>query len=141
MRTHLTRIHEAYLLIKDPRATRIAFLIAYLSVLQSGVAALIHPPTSIAAEIGPWLTLVWAISLTVGGLVGAASVLQGWNYVERIGVAALLTGTAIYGVVVLTLHFSSGGQRLTQAGFVAFALSMLIWRLWEIRRYLIEPRG
>jgi len=134
-------VHGLWMRIADPRVQRVAFFIAYLAVAQSGVNALIRPPSSIEGELGTVLTLIWALFLTFGGVVGAGTVLQGWNYLERLGVGALIVGAVMYGGIVLSLHFIQDGQRLTQWGFVTFCAVILIWRLWDIRGYAIAPRG
>ena len=127
--------------IADPRVERLTFFGVYLLLGQSGVQALVSPPTSIEGAWGGPLTLAWGLFLTLGGALGALSVLPGWNYVERLAVLATFTGALMYGSVVLILHYTSDGQRLSQLGFVAGWLLIFTYRAWTIRRYAIAPKG
>lgn len=126
--------------VAEPRVQRLAFLFVYLLLAQSGINALVSPPNTLEGAWGAGLTTVWACAISFGGVVGAIAVLPGWNFIERPAVIAVMTGAFMYGSMVLWLHYTSSGQRLTQWGFVFAWVAIFLWRLWEVRRYAIAPK-
>ena len=85
------------------------------------------------------LTAIWGSLLLGGGVLGLIGCLPGWWWVERAGVLAAGTGAAIYLVVILSLHASTPGSRLVQAGFVALTLVWLAVRWLRIRGAQLDP--
>lgn len=128
-----------WLKIHEPRVVHVVQCAIYLVTLAVGVVALVAPPTSIEGAVGEMLTVVWALSLIIGGALGAATVLPGIWLLERLAVIACGTGAAMYGSVVLNLHFSEGGNRLPQAGMIAIVLLSFVQRWARIRRYAFDP--
>lgn len=129
-----------WLRIKEPRVLRVVFLLGYLVTLFTGVATLVSPPRTIEGELGPILSVSWALFWILGGAAGAATVLPGWWQVERYAAAAALFGIGIYGLVVIVLHATEEGSRLTQFGVLTIALLFYVLRLVLIRGHDFEPR-
>ncbi len=50
-------------------------------------------------------------------------------------------GAGIYFYVVLSLHISQSGSRLTQMGWIALGALLFVVRWLLIRKYSFEPRG
>ncbi len=131
----------AWLGIKEPRVIRVIFLIGYLVTIGTGVATLTNPPRTIEGELGPILSVSWSLFWIVGGLVSASTVLNGWWQLERYGVVASMFGIGIYGVVIVMLHYTAGGSRLTQLGILSIGMLFFVLRLAWIRGHDFEPRG
>lgn len=129
-----------WLRIKEPRVLRVVFLLGYVVTLLTGVATLVSPPRTIEGELGPILSVSWALFWILGGAAGAATVLPGWWQVERYAVAAALFGVGIYGLVVVVLHATEEGSRLTQFGVLITAFLFYVLRLVLIRGHDFEPR-
>lgn len=126
--------------VAEPRVQRAAFLILYLFHITAGGAVIIGQPTDIAGLSGEQ-TIIWGMFLIMGGALGAVSVLPGWNFLERVGVAAVLVGIAIYSVALATTPATNPPIRVAFWCFVTGWLVVFALRLWEIRRYLIAPRN
>lgn len=131
---------EVWLRIKEPRFLRVLFLLGYLVTLGTGIATLTNPPTTIEGQLGPVLSVSWALFWIAGGIVASLTVLQGWWEAERYGVYASLVGVAIYAAVVIALHLQSPGSRLTQLGVLIVAALFFALRLVLIRGHDFEPR-
>ncbi len=136
----MTPYLDMWLRIKEPRVLRVIFLAGYLVTLGTGIATLTNPPTTIEGQLGPVLSVSWALFWIGGGLVAALTVLQGWWEVERYGVYASMLGVVIYGCVLIALHVQSPGSRLTQLGVLAVAILFYVLRLVLIRGHDFEPR-
>lgn len=122
---------------------KLAYLLIYVTTVTIGVVTLVAPPQSIAGEIGPVVTVVWASLFIVGGLVGMVTVLPGWWWAERLlAIAPVLLGLAIYLAVVIALQAQSdaGSSRLTQLGIIVLASAPFAIRALVIREYSYEPR-
>jgi hypothetical protein len=126
--------------VTEPRHIKATYACVYLLVLTTGIATLLGPPRSIEGQLGTVLTVLWSVFLVVGGTVGAVTVLPGWWWAERMGIILTSTGIGIYGLVVLTLHLTQEGSRLTQLGMILLAWSVLVVRWVLIRHYSFEPR-
>ena len=108
--------------IADPRSVSALSAAAWASVTLAGIGALRYgPPSSIATELGPWLTLAWVWLYITGGALAVIGALPGWWYLERAGITLLVIGLIIYGGVVWTLHHTTPGNRAPQ-GFIVVAL-------------------
>lgn len=138
----LRRVWES---ITAPRHIKVTYLGIYVVTALTGVVTMISPPQTIAGEIGPLITPVWAALFIVGGVAGALSVLPGSWWVERLlGIAPIGLGLTIYAVVVGILHVQSvepGSSRLTQVGIIAIAASVFLIRFLLIREYSYDPRA
>ena len=133
-------IIRVWVSIHEPRVVKAIYFGVYLLTLTTGVITLIDPPQSIGGVLGSWLTTVWSISLIVGGLGAALSVFPGWWWSERLGSVLALLGLGIYALIVLYLHLSDSGPRLTQLGMILIASCVFLVRMAMIRKYTFEPR-
>lgn len=127
--------------IAEPRRLKAVYFVAYLVTVFVGVAALLDPPNTVQGKLGGALTVVWGAFLLLCGFLGAASVFPGWWGTERLAIAAGYVGLGIYAAVVLTLHLTEPGARLTQLGVIVLASFVLTVRLVLIRGSDYEPRG
>ena len=125
--------------IDEPRIHRVMWLIRYAIITAAGLLVIFMTPRAIIQELGTWGTAVLALTLTAGGVIGALFVLRHKWFWERIAIWLAGAGVAIYFVNTVSLHFSSEGNRLFQACFLAWALISLIDRHIEIVRYEVEP--
>lgn len=126
--------------ISEPRHLKLLYAIIYAIVLATGVATLLEPPRSIEGQLGITLTVIWSVFLIVGGFGGMLTVLPGWWWAERLSMILTFAGIGIYGTVVLSLHLTAEGSRLTQMGMILLATSVFAVRWLLIRRYSFEPR-
>lgn len=126
--------------ITEPRHLKVLYAAIYLVAAVTGILALFWPPRSVEGALGEVLTAAWAISLLVGGTLGAMCVFPGWWAFERIGITLILTGLSIYAVVLMTIHISEEGSRYALVGMTALAASVFVVRLISIRWYTFEPR-
>lgn len=137
-------IRAAWARITEPRHMKVAYLVVYAITTAVGVITLITPPQSIAGEVGPVLTTIWASLFIAGGLTGMITVLPGWWWAERLlAIALVILGLAIYFTVVVILHAQSadtGSSRLTQLGIILLASAPFTIRFLIIREYSFEPR-
>lgn len=134
-------IRELWERITEPKAQRIVYAIVYMVTFLTGVGTLWMPPNSIAGQLGPALTTFWSIFLILGGIVGLATVFSRWWKMERVGITLTLGGVAIYGTVVLYLHFTQPGSRITQLGMIILAALLFILRLILIQGRDFQPRS
>lgn len=132
------RSRALWMKIAEPRVQRITFFILYLLHAAAGLALLFAEPVPVQYVFGQWPAVVWGVLLVVGGGVGAVAVLPGWNFLERVGIAAIVIGIAMASLLILAL---------VPPGGVAFALWLLVsawivvfaYRAWEVRLYLVAP--
>lgn len=118
-----------------------AYAVLYVITIGTGIATLLVPPTSISGELGAPLTVAWSVFLIMGGFGGLLTVFPGWWWAERLSICLVWTGLGIYTLVVLSLHFTSSGSRLTQLGVLLLASGLGYVRWLTIRKYSFEPRG
>ena len=120
---------------------RVIFLAGYLVTFGMGVVTLASPPSTIEGLLGPILSVSWSLFWIIGGAAGAATILPGWWEVERYAVASSMFGIGIYGAVILLLHFTEPGSRLTQLGALLLGVLFFLLRLALIRGHDFEPRS
>lgn len=137
----LRRLHRAWLRITEPRHMKATYAGLYTITILTGIATLLVPPTSISGELGEPLTVAWSVFLIMGGFGGLLTVFPGWWWAERLSIVLVWAGLGIYGIVVISLHFSSSGSRLTQLGMICLAAGVGYVRWLQIRKYSFEPRG
>lgn len=128
-----------WMMLHEPRVITAATGVMWAILIGIGAAALLAPPATISHQMGPTLTVVWAILLMVGGLAGLVGCLPGWFWIERVGLILTGTGASMYLAVVLLLHYAEPGSRLVQAGFVILTLDFLVVRWLRIRGPQIDP--
>jgi len=127
--------------ITEPRHMKAAFFVLYVVTIGTGFVTLLVPPTSIAGELGQPLSVTWAVFWLLGGFGGALTVFPGWWWAERLSIVLVWAGFGIYAFVVLSLHFTSSGSRLTQLGVIFIASGVGYVRWLMIRKYTFEPRS
>lgn len=125
--------------IAEPRVQRAAYFVIYLMHVLSGAAIILGQPDPVAHAIGAPLTAAWGMFLAGGGLIGAIAVLPGWNFVERIGIVAVLFGVALCSVVILGTPGLTPGTALAFWALVAAWVVVFLLRAYEIRMYSIAP--
>lgn len=153
-------LQRAWQRITEPRRLKVIYLFIYMVTAWVGVVTLLRPPQTIAGEIGPIVTLVWASLFVLGGVAGLVSVLPGWWWVERLlCLTPIGLGLLIYAIVVSVLHVQgaregapgigiillirgedAGSSRLTQIGIILLASAPFILRAPLIQGYSYEPR-
>lgn len=137
-------IRQLWERITEPRTMKVTYLSIYVLTALIGTVTLVSPPASISGEIGPVITIIWAVLFIVGGIAGAVTVLPGWWWAERLlAISPVLFGLSIYLIVVVTLHvqnMESGSSRLTQVGIITLASMPFVIRALVIREYSYEPR-
>ena len=127
--------------LREPRVQTFFVGLIWATLFHIGVAAILEPPNTVAHEIGPVLTDVWAISFVVGGTLGFIGTLflPDWWWIERLGIISTLTGTLIYLTVVVSLHYTQPGNRLVQAGFILLAILQLLSRWVKVSGPQLDP--
>lgn len=133
-------IRRAWARVTEPRHMSVVYGGVYTVAALIGVATFLVPPTTIAGELGPMLSSAWAALFIVGGVLGMSTVLPGWWKWERWAIALNLAAIGIYGYVVITLHFTATGSRLTQLGVLVLAALLFIVRWLLIRGRTYGPR-
>jgi hypothetical protein len=130
-----------FMRIKEPRSTRLAFFCIYLILFLGGISSFYGPPLTIEAVLGAGLTAAWGILFTLGGALGASSVLRGSWWMERAGLIFCATAYGMYGVVITGLQLSESRPYSMQLCIIAVALITLVLRWSQIRRYQFDPEG
>jgi hypothetical protein len=130
---------KLWLRVQEPRALSAIYFFAYLAVAVLGLAVVIDPPHSIQGSIGQTLLICWALFLVVGGGIGAATVLQGVWWLERLG--AILCGFAmlVYGAAICGVPLTQVSVRVASLAFVIFAVLAFAARLVQTRHYAYDP--
>jgi hypothetical protein len=124
--------------VAEPRVHRTGFFVIYLLHTLGGLAILSTVLGDYRLVLGEVITTVWSGFLVLGGVTGAASVLSGRNYIERVGILSLFVGFVLAVIVLSATPPSPGGLALwciLVGWLVVFAL-----RIWEIRLYLVAPK-
>lgn len=134
-------VTEWWLRVPEPREMSVAFTFVYVAAFLTGLATLLNPPMSLSKEVGGEQVMA-----SVGGLLiaGALIAMLGgarryWK-LERIGLGVMTGAIGIYGLIVLILHHSSTGSRLTQLGIIVIALMCFGVRFLMIWRFSFQPR-
>jgi hypothetical protein len=138
--TRMNWIMRLWNRIAQPRVQRFAHFVLYIFHLIAGAAIILGQPTDIAGLSGEQ-TLIWGIFLVIGGVIGAVSVLPGWNFFERVGITSIMVAIAIYSVALVTHPAVNPPVRVAFWCFITAWLVVFALRAWEIRRYLIAPTG
>lgn len=126
--------------ITEPRHLKLTYFVLYGIALWTGFVTMVRPPQSIEGALGAPLTSVWAGFVIMGAFGGILTVFPGWWWAERLSIVLIWAGAAIYFIVVLSLHVTGTGSRLTQMGFILLAVGLFFVRWLLIRKYTFEPR-
>lgn len=131
-----------WLRVPMPRELSVAFTLLYALALGAGIVTLIYPPVSLSREVGgPQVMASVGALLIVGALLSMyGGAREHWK-VERIGLWLCSWALLIYAGIVLVLHFSSTGSRLTQLLVIGMALVAFLIRFLMIWRFTFRPRG
>lgn len=125
--------------VKEPRVITFLTWLGYVALTIVGAYALVNPPSTVEGALGPFAMYATAGMVFAGGLAGVAGTLPGWREMERLGIASILGGSAIYSTLVLILHFTEDGNRSFQAGFIIFGITSLASRWVRIKDHTFEP--
>lgn len=136
--SHLQRLfptlYKLYLKIAEPRTVRLLYFGIYMVMLVAGISVLFHPPRSMEGVLGAALVLVFGLSVTLGSVCAAVSVLPGIWFLERAGVIAIWTGLGLYTLTMFAIHASAVAIAIP----IGFILTLVLrWR--EIKRYQLAP--
>lgn len=135
LRRWFPRAHQAFLMIAEPRVTRLIHFGIYLSLLVAGVGVMYSPPSTFQEILGVALVHVFGGFIILGGILGAFAVLPGIWWLERAGLIALGTGLALYLIIVVGLQSSPIGVSITLAFLLTFVL-----RWMDIKGAQLAPR-
>lgn len=117
-----------------------ALMMSIYGVLAvAGLSALVVPPISIAGEIGPFLTHVWAGFLLVGGALGVAATPRGFWWIERVAILSVGTASMMLLATTLYMHFTSAGNRVVTASAWLAVFLFLAIRYLRIRGFGLDP--
>jgi hypothetical protein len=130
-----------WLRVPTPREFSIAYTIVYLVSFLTGIVTLIAPPITIKTEIGPAAMASIGYLLIVGALISMVGGARKFWKLERVGLWFMSCAWGIYGILVLILHVTTPGSRLTQLGAVTLALILYFIRYLMIRKYTYQPGG
>ncbi|MBS3177772.1 MULTISPECIES: hypothetical protein [unclassified Pseudoclavibacter] len=124
-----------------PPHMRAIYVWVYILTICGGVVTWTSPPRTIASEIGPILSNVWALALLCGGILGLIFVATPWWAMERAAVLLSMSGLGVYAYVVLILHLGSepGSSRLLQLVVIVLAATLYFIRLVSVRHYSFQP--
>lgn len=126
--------------ITEPRRLNAIYAAFYVIAMLTGVVTLLYPPQSIEGVLGGALMAIWSVLFLLGGLGGLSTCLNGrWKW-ERWSIGSILMGIGIYGAVIISLHITQAGSRLTQLGILTIAAGLFVVKLELIRWYSFDPR-
>lgn len=127
--------------IQEPRVKKLLAACAYTAAVLVGVHTIREPPSSLQGVLGLAITTAWGVFYLAGGLLGLGSVVQGWWWLERLGIYTILIGAGLYLIVIFFLHLTSEtGNRLPQYWAIFVSVPMVAYRLTDIWKLPYEPR-
>lgn len=106
---------------------------------MAGLVTLAFPPSTIKNELGPYMSIAWAFMFIIGGVIGMLTIYTDRWKEERLGIKFIGLGLMVYTAVILTLHVTEPGSRLTQIGMIALAALLFVARYRQIKDWDIEP--
>lgn len=128
-------------LVPEPRWVSSMYTVGYVIMLMTGVVTLFNPPQTLTGAVGDVSMKIVALLWIVGGVIGMIAGQREWWEGERFAVGMMLVGIIFYGWIIVSLHFTQDGSRLTQLGILAIAALFLLLRFGFIWRYDFKPRG
>lgn len=126
-------------LLKEPRVVTLMHCLSYIFLIAMGTVTLLSPPTTLALAWGQQITFLWALILVIGGSFALCGCLTGLWWLESIGIWSLCLGVGLYIFIVVSLHFLSSGNRLSQAFALIALFTLLISRFARIRGFNLDP--
>lgn len=124
---------------RNPPLDRPVFQIGYIATIGAGVATLLVPPSTIANELGPVMSVAWAVMFIMGGTIGALTIYTDHWQLERLGIKTAGLGLLVYAAVIIALHVSEPGSRLTQLGMIIGTGGLYLARLRQITGWDYKP--
>lgn len=125
--------------IQEPRKVTISWWWAYLMLACFIGIAVFRPPGTISAVVGDGLILVAAVMISLGGAIAVFVALQGLWGIERICLAAIMTGIAIYLAAQFEAQHSTEGDRWFVIGMTSWALASAFARFMKITGKNFDP--
>lgn len=132
-------LRRAWQRVHEPRVVSMLRCLMYLVLLGGGLAAIVHPPTSLEGEVGTLAMTALATLLAFGGLLGAIAALPGAWWLERTALLAIIAALMIYGLVVTIMHVQGTGNRLLQLSMIAAVILSQAIRWVRIRGRPYDP--
>jgi len=80
-------------------------------------------PGSLLALLPPWLILIWAVILVIGGVLVLLGIGKPWLLLERAGISLLGGGAFVYAIVLFA--YAASGGLLVFLTYGLFALAAL----------------
>lgn len=108
--------------VNEPRTISVLYFVQYVVLAAAGLWALAVPPMSLEGEIGTVAMNSLAGILVFSGALGAVAALPGIYWLERAAVLGVGWAALIYLWIIVSLHFTTDGNRMLQAAFVAIGL-------------------
>lgn len=107
----MSGVQKAVKLISEPRGINVAQIILYAVAAGCGLAAAVGAllPVFMTSTIGPPLIIGVGAILAVGGVTGAAAVLSGMWWLERI--ALIITGLGWFLLLPAALFFAATSEK------------------------------
>lgn len=124
----------------DPRDISVVYTIVYIVTLYTGIVTILQPPSSLSLAVGgPQTMALVGILMTMGAVAALVGGAGEWWRMERIGVLGAGAGVLIYAAIVLGLHLTTEGSRLTQLGVIVLAELLFVVRMMMIRTFTFRP--
>lgn len=140
----LTKLKDMFMrwpTIPEPRYESITYGVIYSLFSLTGLATISLPPSTIQGVLGSASIQIVGWFFLIGGITGMVTGWLGWWQFERWGIGMMGFGILIYVYIVINLHFTSQGSRLSQLGIMLIAFCTLALRIGKIWRYPFRPRG
>lgn len=128
-------LYNLFMKIAEPRVVRILHFGIYICMVFAGWRVIVNPSLSYNHVVNSLTVDILGAFLMVGALIGAVAVLPGVWWLERAGIISLVTGMAMYSVVIIAL----GGAAIVVIISIAFILAHSV-RWLDIRGLQLAPR-
>lgn len=140
-------LRRAYFKLNEPRFVSSVYGLAYLISACGGLWSMFNPPRTVEAAAGNTLMVIIAGVITLGGVVGVATVAAGSYWAERAAASLLMLGTSGYFFMVVYLQLTTAGNRVLQASTIATVIGFHAVRFYWINdrpfkeRYTMPQRS
>lgn len=125
--------------LREPRVITALTALSWIVLGVGGTLALMWPPSTFANKLGAPLTYTWGGFLAVGGVLGFLGAYLAWWWLERAAIIATITGSLIYGSIVVSMHIAQPGNRLPQTAFILAVILSLVIRWQRIQGAQTDP--